>query len=165
MKVGDKVWIPVEVIKRDDNDKTTKVKYLRNTGEGFWVADENIQTVTAEDYHNALNEFYDMNTKEREEIWGLSLLSDALKVTVEEFVSKLRKYQEEPKTGQIWKYSTGEKVVIFRADKSEVHYCRPCGNTSWVSRNYFGENFLNTGEVLTSVATFLKDLEGLNEKG
>lgn len=160
MKVGDKVWIPVTVAETD-NDGTTKVKYGIVVTD-FWVDNTEIQTVTAEDYRNALSEFYEMDSKERSEIWGLNLLSDAFQITAEEFVGKLRKHQNEPKTGQIWKDHCNQKVVVLRADKSEVHYYRPCGNTSLVARNYFDNTFHNTGEVLTSIDAFLKDLEGLN---
>ena len=161
MKIGDKVWVPVEVIEMSGGD-TIRVEH-NNCGSDFWVVDEDIQTITAEDYRNALSEFYEMNAKERSEIWGFSLLKDVFEINAEDFVGRLRKYQDEPKTGQIWKFSSNQKVVVLKADEHEVHYYRPCGNTSWVSRNYFGDNFINTGEVLTSVATFLKDLEGLNE--
>ena len=162
MKIGDKVWVPVTVTELD-NDGTTRVEYDRAT-EAFWVDNKEIQTVTAEDYRNALNEFYQMFAKERSEIWGLSLFSDAFQTTAEEFVGRLRKYQDKPKTGQIWKSSTGLKIVIHRADESEVHYFTPSGYQTWCGRNYFNNTFHNTGEVLTSIATFMKDLEGLNEK-
>lgn len=161
MKVGDKVLIPVTVTKFD-NDGTTKVKF-DGAVEDFWVMDSNIQTITAEDYRNALSEFYKMGSMERVKIWGFGFMGSALDTTAEEFVDRLRKYRNEPKTGQIWKSSTGEKIVVIKADKSEVRYYRPCGNSSWFSRNYFDDNFINTGEVLTSIDAFLKDLEGLNE--
>ena len=162
MKIGDKVWVPVTVTELD-NDGTTRVEYDRAT-EAFWVDNKEIQTVTAEDYRNALNEFYQMFAKERSEIWGFSLLKDVFEINAEDFVGRLRKYQDEPKTGQIWKFSSNQKVVVLKADEHEVHYYRPCGHTSFVSRNYFGDNFHNTGEVLTSIDAFLKDLEGLNER-
>ena len=161
MKVGDKVWVPVKVVGMSCGS-TIRVEY-NDCGSEFWVGDSDVRTITTEDYRNALNEFYEMNAKERSEIWGLNLLSDAFQITAEEFVHKLREHQSEPKTGQIWKDNCNQKVVVLRADKSEVHYYRPCGNTSWVARNYFGYTFHNTGEVLTSLDTFLKDLEGLNE--
>ena len=157
MKVGDKVWVPVTVTETD-NDGTTKVEY-----DNFWVDNTDIQTITADDYRNALNEFYEMSEKERSEIWGLSLLSNAIHITAEEFVSKLRKHQNEPKTGQIWKSPTGKKIVVLRVDESEAHYFTPSGCQTWCGRNYFDNAFYNTGEVLTSIDTFLKDLEGLNE--
>ena len=162
MRVGDKVWIPVEVVEMSGNG-VTEVQYSCYKDDSFWADNTDIKTVTEEDYRNALNEFYQMNAKERSEIWGFSLLKDVFEINAEDFVGRLRKYQDEPKTGQIWKFSSNQKVVVLKADEHEVHYYRPCGNTSWVSRNYFGDNFINTGEVLTSVATFLKDLEGLNE--
>ena len=164
MKVGDKVLVPVKVAKID-SDGTIKVAYDDRGFESFWAYDTDIQTVTAEDYRNALNNFYEMNSKERSEIWELNLLSDAFQITAEDFVGRLHKYQSEPKTGQIWKASSNQKVVVLKASGNEVHYYRPCGHTSFVSRNYFGDNFLNTGEVLTSIEAFLKDLEGLNEEG
>ena len=163
MKVGDKVLVPVKVAKID-SDGTIKVAYDDRGFESFWAYDTDIQTVTAEDYRNALNNFYEMNSKERSEIWELNLLSDAFQITAEDFVGRLHKYQSEPKTGQIWKASSNQKVVVLKASGNEVHYYRPCGHTSFVSRNYFGDNFHNTGEVLTSIDAFLKDLEGLNER-
>ena len=163
MKVGDKVLVPVKVAKID-SDGTIKVAYDDRGVENFWAYDTDIQTVTAEDYRNALNNFYEMNSKERSEIWELNLLSDAFQITAEDFVGRLHKYQSEPKTGQIWKSSTGLKIVIHRADESEVHYFTPSGYQTWCGRNYFNNTFHNTGEVLTSIATFMKDLEGLNEK-
>ena len=162
MKVGDKVWIPVTVAKFS-SDGITKVVHDRAV-EDFWVDNTEIQTVTAEDYRNALNEFYEMNAKERSEIWGVNLLCDAFQITAEEFVSRLRKYQSEPKTGQIWKATTGKKIVILKAGENEVHYFTPSGYQSWCGRNYFVNTFHDTGEVLTSIDAFLKDLEGLNEK-
>lgn len=162
MKVGDKVWIPVKVAKFDD-DETTKVEYDDIAVDDFWVYNTEIQTVTAEDYRNALSEFYGMNAEERKEIWGVNLFKDASQITAEEFVDKLRKYQSEPKTGQIWKNSSNKKVVVLKADERQVHYYRPWGTTGWVSRNYFENNLCNTGEVLTSIDAFLKDLGGLNE--
>ena len=162
MKIGDKVWVPVEVIEMSGGD-TIRVEH-NNCGSDFWVVGSEIQTVTAEDYRNALNEFYQMNAKERSEIWGFSLLKDVFEINAEDFVGRLRKYQGEPKTGQIWKSSTGLKIVIHRADESEVHYFTPSGYQTWCGRNYFNNTFHNTGEVLTSIATFMKDLEGLNEK-
>ena len=163
MKVGDKVWIPVTV-KETDNDGTTKVECHRGVAD-FWVDNTEIQTVTAGDYRNALSEFYKMGSMGRVEIWGFGFMGSALDTTAEEFVDRLREYRDEPKTGQIWKSSTGEKIVVIKADKNEVYYYRPCGNSSWFSRNYFDDNFRNTGEVLTSIDAFLKDLEGLNEEG
>jgi hypothetical protein len=163
MKVGDKVWIPVTVAKFN-NEGITKVVHDRAV-EDFWVDNTEIQTVTAEDYRNTLNEFYETDVKKRTEIWGCSLLRYAIDIPAEEFVGRLRKYQGEPKTGQIWKSPTGKKIVILRADESEVHYFTPSGNQTWCGRNYFDNTFYNTGEVLTSVDAFLKDLEGLNEEG
>lgn len=162
MKVGDKVWIPVTVAKFDD-DGTTKVKYDDVAVDEFWVNNTEIQTVTAEDYRNALSEFYGMNAEERKEIWGLNLFKDASQITAEEFVNKLRKYRDEPKTGQIWKSPTGKKIIIFKVDKGEVHYFTPSGYPTWSAIDYFKNNFCNTGEVSTSIDAFLKDLEGLNE--
>ena len=161
MKIGDKVWIPVKVVGMPCGN-TIRVEY-NDCGSEFWVGDSDVRTITTEDYRNALSEFYKMNAKERSEIWGLNLLSDVFQITAEEFVCKLRKHQNEPKTGQIWKDRCNQKVVVLRTEKSEVHYYRPCGNTSWVARNYFDNTFHNTGEVLTSIDAFLKDLEGLNE--
>ena len=163
MKVGDKVWIPVTV-KDTDNDGTTKVECHRGVAD-FWVDNTEIQTVTTEDYRNALSKFYEMNAQERSIIWGFNLLRDALDITAEEFVGKLRKHQNEPKTGQIWKSPTGKKIVVLKADKGEVHYFIPSGFTTWSEIDYFKNNFLNTGEVLTSIDAFMKDLEGLNEEG
>lgn len=159
MKVGDKVWIPVKVAEMSCGD-TIRVE-PGNCGSDFWVVDSDIQTVTAEDYRNALSEFYKMGSMERVKIWGFGFMGSALDTTAEEFVSSLRKYRNEPKTGQIWKSPSNQKVVVFKACENEVHYYLPSGNESLVSRSYFADNFLNTGEVLTSVATFLKDLEGL----
>ena len=163
MKVGDKVWIPVTVTKLDD-DGTTMVEYEKEV-EDFWVNNTEIQTVTAEDYRNALSEFYEMEGKERLEIWGLSLLKGVFEINAEDFVDRLRKYRSEPKTGQIWKSPTGKKIVILRVDESEAHYFTPSGNQTWCGRNYFDNTFHDTGEVLTSIDAFLKDLEGLNEEG
>lgn len=164
MKVGDKVWIPVTVVETSDKG-VTEVQYSYYKDDSFWADNTDIKTVTEEDYRNALNEFYEMNAKERSEIWGLNLFSDVFQITAEEFVCKLRKHRNEPKTGQIWKSPTGKKMVILRADESEVHYFTPSGNQTWCGRNYFDNTFYNTGEVLTSIDTFLKDLEGLNEEG
>ena len=161
LKVGDKVWIPVTVAETD-NDGTTNVKYGIGVTD-FWVDNTEIQTVTAEDYRNALSEFYKMGSMERVKIWGFGFVGSALDTSAEEFVGRLRKHRNEPKTGQIWKNTRNQKVVVLKADEHEVRYYRPCGNTSGVSRNCFDDNFRNTGEVLISVATFLKDLEGLNE--
>ena len=161
MKVGDKVLVPVKVVGMSCSD-TIRVEH-NNCGSDFWVVDSEIQTVTAEDYRNALSEFYEMNANERSDIWGFSLLRDAFDIPAEEFVRKLRKYQSEPKTGQIWKSPTGKKIVILRVDESEVHYFTTSGFTTWSGRDYFENNFLNTGEVLTSIDAFMKDLEGLNE--
>ena len=162
MKVGDKVWIPVTVVETSDKG-VTEVQYSYYKDDSFWADNTDIKTVTEEDYRNALNEFYEMNAKERSEIWGLNLFSDVFQITAEEFVCKLRKHQNEPKTGQIWKSTTGKKMVILRADESEVHYFTPSGNQTWCGRNYFDNTFYNTGEALTSIDAFLKDLEGLNE--
>lgn len=159
MKIGDKIWIPVTVAETD-NDGTTKVKYGIGVTD-FWVDNTEIQTITAEDYRNALSKFYKMGSMERVKIWGFGFMGSALDTTAEEFVDRLRKYRDEPKTGQIWKSPSNQKVVVFKACENEVHYYLPSGNESLVSRSYFADNFLNTGEVLTSVATFLKDLEGL----
>lgn len=163
MKVGDKVWIPVTV-KETDNDGTTKVEYDRS-GE-FWIDNRDIHAATAtEDYRNALNEFYGIDVKKRMEIWGCTLLRYAIDIPAEEFVGRLRKHRNEPKTGQIWKSPTGKKIVIYKADKGEVHYFTPSGYPTWSARDYFENNFRNTGEVLTSIDAFMKDLEGLNEEG
>lgn len=161
MKVGDKVWIPVKVVGVSCGD-AIRVEH-NNCGSDFWVVDSDVHTVTAEDYRNALNEFYKMGSMERVGIWGFGFMGSALDTTAEEFVCKLRKHRDEPKTGQIWKNTCNQKVVVLKADEHEVRYYRPCGNTSGVSRNCFDDNFRNTGEVLTSIDTFLKDLEGLNE--
>jgi hypothetical protein len=161
MKVGDKVWIPVKVVGMSCGD-TIRVEH-NNCGSDFWVDNTEIQTITAEDYRNALSEFYKMGSMERVKIWGFEFMGSALDTTAEEFVDRLRKHRNEPKTGQIWKNTRNQKVVVLKADEHEVRYYRPCGNTSGVSRNCFDDNFRNTGEVLISVATFLKDLEGLNE--
>ena len=161
MKVGDKVWVPVEVVGMSCGD-AIRVEH-DNCGSDFWVVDSDVHAVTAEDYRNALSEFYKMSSMERVKIWGFGFMGSALDTTAEEFVDRLREYRDEPKTGQIWKSSTGEKIVVIKADKNEVYYYRPCGNSSWFSRNYFDDNFRNTGEVLTSIDAFLKDLEGLNE--
>lgn len=167
MKTGDKVWIPVTVVSTArQTDGYIEVEYENESSTSmarFSVDEKDIQTVTEEDYRNALNEFYEMNAKERSEIWGLNLFSDVFQITAEEFVCKLRKHRNEPKTGQIWKSPTGKKMVILRADESEVHYFTPSGNQTWCGRNYFDNTFYNTGEVLTSIDTFLKDLDGLNE--
>lgn len=162
MKVGDKVWIPVKVAKFDD-DETTKVEYDDIAVDDFWVYNTEIQTVTAEDYRNALNEFYKIGVMERVKIWGFGFIGSALDITAEEFVDKLRKYQSEPKVGQIWKSPTGKKIVIFKVDKGEVHYFTPSGYPTWSAIDYFKNNFCNTGEVLISIDAFLKDLGGLNE--
>ena len=161
MKVGDKVWIPV-TIAETDNDGTTRVEYDRAV-EKFWVDNTEIQTVTAEDYRNALSEFYKMGSMERVKIWGFGFMGSALDTTAEEFVDKLRKYRNEPKTGQIWKTPLNQKVVVLEADENEVRYFIPSGCQTWSERDYFENNFRNTGEVLTSIDAFLKDLEGLNE--
>lgn len=162
MKVGDKVWIPVTVAETD-NDGTTKVKF-DGAVEDFRVMDSNIQTITAEDYRNALSEFYKMGSMERVKICGFGFVGSALDTSAEEFVGRLRKCRNEPKTGQIWETSTtGKKIVILGADKNEVRYFMPSGCQTWSERDYFENNFRNTGEVLTSIGAFLKDLEGLNE--
>ena len=162
MKVGDKVWIPVTVVETSDKG-VTEVQYSCYKDDSFWADNTDIKTVTEEDYRNALNVFYGMNSKERLEIWGLNLFSDVFQITAEEFVCKLRKHQNEPRTGQIWKSLTGKKIVILRVDESEAHYFTPSGCQTWCGRNYFDNTFHNTGEVLTSIDAFLKDLEGLNE--
>ena len=163
MKIGDKVWIPVKVVGMSCGN-TIRVEY-NDCGSEFWVGDSDVRTITTEDYHNALSEFYEMDAKERSEIWGFNLLKDAFEINAEEFVRKLRKYQSEPKTGQIWKTTTGKKIVVLKADDHEVRYYLPSGNESWFGRDYFESSFRNTGEVLTSIDAFLKDLEGLNEEG
>ena len=164
MKVGDKVLIPVTVAKIC-NDGTTKVKYDDVAVYDFWVNNTEIQTVTTEDYRNALNEFYKMGSMERVKIWGFGFVGSALDTSAEEFVGRLRNCRDEPKTGQIWETSTGKKIVILGADKNEVRYFMPSGCQAWSERDYFENNLRNTGESLTSLATFLKDLEGLNEEG
>ena len=167
MKMGNKVWIPVTVVSTArQTDGYIEVEYENESSTSmarFSVDEKDIQTVTAEDYRNALSEFYKMDVKKRMEIWGCSLLTYAIDIPAEEFVDRLRKHRNEPKTGQIWKSPTGKKMVILRADESEVHYFTPSGNQTWCGRNYFDNAFYNTGEVLTSIDTFLKDLEGLNE--
>lgn len=161
MKFGDTVLVPVKVVGMSCGN-TIRVEY-NDCGSEFWVGDTDVQTVTADDYRNALNEFYKMDVKERTEIWGCSLLRYAIDIPAEEFICKLRKHQSEPKTGQIWKSPTGKKIVILRVDESEAHYFTPSGCQTWCGRNYFDNTFHNTGEVLTSIDAFLKDLEGLNE--
>ena len=162
MKVGDKVWIPVKVVGVSCGD-AIRVEH-NNCGSDFWVVDSDVHTVTAEDYRNALSEFYKMGSMERVKIWGFGFVGSALDTSAEEFVGRLRKCRNEPKTGQIWETSTtGKKIVILGADKNEVRYFMPSGCQSWSERDYFENNFRNTGEVLTSIDAFMKDLEGLNE--
>lgn len=169
MKTGDKVWIPVTVVSTArQTDGYIEIEHENESSTSmarFSVDEKDIQTVNVEDYRNALSEFYEMDSKERSKIWGLNLLGVAFQITAEEFVGRLRKYQGEPKTGQIWKSQTGKKIVVFKADESKVHYYTPSGFETWCGRNYFENTFHNTGEVLTSLVTFLKDLEGLDEKG
>ncbi len=163
MKVGDKVWVPVKVVEMSCSD--TIMVEPDNCGSDFWVVDSDVQTVTEEEYRNALDVFTEMTFPERREIWGANFLKEAIEMTAEEFVGRLRKYRNEPKVGQIWETPTGEKMVVLKADESGVHYFAPSGNPALSARGYFENKFHNTGEVLTSLATFLKDLEGLNEEG
>lgn len=121
---------------------------------------------TAEEYREVLNAIYDMNSVERKNIFGVSMLVGgyAKEFSVSELIEKYRAYVT-PKVGEYWKSNSERNMVIVRYIKDGFVYYYYCsdGLSSYMQFDVFVKNFTKTECKSRYLHLLLEEMEEVSK--
>ena len=116
--------------------------------------------VNAEELWNTFARFYYTPEDDKFSIWGVKYLRDVLAyMSPEEFVSKLREFENKPRSGQIWVSRLGNKIILRCVNQVAVYFYKvPSGDSVRMTLADFLSIYTNTGEVCKSLAPLLDEI-------
>ena len=121
---------------------------------------------TVEEYRETLKAIYDLNSEEREKVFGsFPFISDFVKsFSASELIEKYRAYVNTPKVGEYWKRKgDGEMVVVRRVEEymALVYYCD--GSANMLTFTYLLDNFIRTEHKSKYLESFLSEMKEVSK--
>lgn len=125
------------------------------------------ENYTAEEYRKVLMLIYDMDTEEREKVFGVSKFIPGYieEFSVSELIEKYHAYKNAPKAGEYWKRKDDGEMVVVRYIKDSmviVYYCNGGFGCSH-SLTYFTDYFTKTKYKSKYIEDFLKEMKEMSK--
>lgn len=127
------------------------------------------ENYTAEEYRKVLMLIYDMDTEEREKVFGVSKFIPGYieEFSVSELIEKYHAYKNAPKAGEYWKRKddSGEMVVVRSVEEGTVliYYCDNGGCGNRFSLEYFTKSFIRTGHKSQYLKSFIEEMKEISK--